>query len=186
MDTTLRPTPAQDGTPPVDAEALAHAVALAEADEPELPRAMDAWLAATLAAEPWPYVMGPVTDRGAPSGVVLVGGRVVARWGAPDRRDMAFSIAKSVLATVAGLAFDDNLIGDLDEPVVERVPLVALGGTRPGGGVPEDRDAARAITWRDLLTQTSDWRGSLFDVPWWADPQGKQAPDAPAAGRGAQ
>lgn len=184
MDTKLGPNAAPEGAPAVDAEALAAAVALAEADEPALPRRMDAWLAATLAPEPWPYVMGPVADRGGPSGVVLLGRRVVARWGEPERLDMAFSIAKSALATVAGLAFDDGLLDDLDEPVVERVPLVALGGTRPGGGVPEDPDAARAITWRDLLTQTSDWRGTLFDVPWWADPQGRQAPDAPPAERG--
>jgi CubicO group peptidase (beta-lactamase class C family) len=162
------------------------AVALAEADEPNLPRAMHAWLAETLAPEPWPHVLGPVADRGAPSGLVLVGGRIVARWGAPERRDMAFSIAKSVLATVAGLAFDDGLIDDLDAPVVERVPLAALGGTIRTGGVPIEAADAHAITWRQLLTQTSDWRGTLFDVPWWADPQGRQTADDPPYGPGAR
>lgn len=170
-----------------DAGLLAEAVTLAEASEPELPREMDAWLATTLAAEPWPYVMGDVIDRGAPSGLVLLGGREIARWGEPGRREMAFSIAKSALATVAGLAFDDGLLDDLDEPVVERVPLSAFGGAKLfGGGVPEDPEAARAITWRQLLTQTSDWRGVLFDVPWWADPQGKQEPGEPAHAPGSR
>jgi hypothetical protein len=41
---------------------------------------MGAWLERTLAGRPWPHVMGPVLDRGAPNGVVWVGGREVARW----------------------------------------------------------------------------------------------------------
>jgi CubicO group peptidase (beta-lactamase class C family) len=148
-----------------------------ELEEPSLPREMDAWLAATLASEPWPYIMGPVLDRGAPSALVWVGGREVARRGDPSRREMAFSIAKSALGTVAGLAFDDGLLPDLDEPVVARLPLTAFGGDTYGPGVPDGPAAARRITWRHLLTQTSEWRGTLFDVPWWADPQGKQEPD---------
>ena len=38
--------------------------------EPDLPRDTGAWLGRTLAGEPWPYVMGPLLDRGAPNGVV--------------------------------------------------------------------------------------------------------------------
>jgi hypothetical protein len=74
-----------------------------ELEEPDLPREMDGWLAATLAGEPWPHVMGPLLDRGAPSGLVLVGGEEVARWGDPGRREMVFSIAKSALGTSPGL-----------------------------------------------------------------------------------
>lgn len=183
MDTTSR-QPALPKSAPgelgADPELLAEAARLTAQGEPELPREMVAWLASTLATEPWPYVMGDLLDRGAPSGLVLVGGREIARWGEPGRREMVFSIAKSALATVAGLAHDDGLLPDLDEPVVARVPLSAFGGERFGGGVPADPAAARRITWRHLLTQTSDWRGVLFDVPWWADPQGKQEPDEPA------
>lgn len=179
MDTTVPASDAPEG-PAIDAAGLAEAARLAESAEPELPREMDAWLATTLAEEPWPHVMGPVLDRGAPSGLVLVGGREVARWGDPGRREMAFSIAKSALATVAGLAYDDGLLPDLDEPVVKRVPLAVFGGDGSGAdGIAADPEAARRITWRHLLTQTSDWRGTLFDLPWWADPQGKQAPEEP-------
>jgi CubicO group peptidase (beta-lactamase class C family) len=160
-------------------ERIAAALGDIELIEPELPREMSAWLAKTLADEPWPHVMGPLLDRGAPNGVVWVGGEEVARWGDPTRREMAFSIAKSALGTVAGLAFDDGLLPDLDQPVVAQVPLTAFGGDAYGPGVPDDAAAARRITWRHLLTQTSDWRGTLFDIPWWADPQGKQARDAP-------
>jgi CubicO group peptidase (beta-lactamase class C family) len=203
---TARPR-VETSAPGVDPPALAAAVALAEGAEPDLPRTMGDWLARTLADEPWPRIMGPVVDRGAPSGVVVVGGREVARWGDPDRRDMAFSIAKSVLATVAGTAFDDGLLPDLDEPAVRRAPIDALGGdVRTGALDPVDwtgvapvapvADAdprpafdpgvARTITWRQLLQQTSDWRGTLYGVPWWADPQGRQAPDEPVHAPGAR
>ncbi len=135
------------------------AVSLALADEPALPRDMRAWLETTLADEPWPHVLGDVIPRGGPTGLVLREGREVAAWGEPDRVDMTFSIAKSALSTVAGLAWDDGLF-ELDAPV----PFDELDGT---------------ITWRHLLTQTSDWRGELFGLPWWADPQGRQGRDAP-------
>lgn len=154
----------------VDPVALERAVSLAIADEPPLPRDMRAWLTATLADEPWPHIMGDVIDRGGPNGIVLVGGREVVRWGDPERVELCFSMAKSALATVAGVAWADGLIDDLDEPVAARVALPQLEGT--------------PITWRHLLTQTSDWRGELFDVPWWADPQGRQAPGAPLEGPG--
>jgi CubicO group peptidase (beta-lactamase class C family) len=143
------------------------AVSLAMADEPALPRDMRAWLETTLADEPWPHVLGDTAPRGGPSGVVWVGDREVAAWGEPDRVDMCFSIAKSALSTVAGFAWADGLFG-LDDPV--------------------DRWELRGspITWRHLLTQTSDWRGELFGLPWWADPQGRQTPSSPPEEPGAR
>jgi CubicO group peptidase (beta-lactamase class C family) len=187
MDTNLddtMPPPSSERSPAADREGVAAALAALELEEPLLPREMDGWLASTLASEPWPHVMGPLLDRGAPNGVVWIGGEEVARWGDPGRREMVFSIAKSALGTVAGLAFDDGLLDDLDEPVVNKVPLTAFGGDVYGPGVPDDPAAARRITWRHLLTQTSEWRGSLFDIPWWADPQGKLEPGAPSVAPG--
>jgi CubicO group peptidase (beta-lactamase class C family) len=191
MDTNVTDGPDRDGRgvaaggaraalSDADRERIGAALAEIRLHEPDLPRGMDDWLGSTLPSEPWPYVMGPVLDRGAPNGVVWVGGQEVARWGDPARRAMAFSIAKSALGTVAGLAFGDGLLPDLDLPVVAQVPLTAFGGDVYGPGVPDDPTAARRITWRHLLTQTSEWRGTLFDVPWWADPQGKQERGAPS------
>jgi CubicO group peptidase (beta-lactamase class C family) len=162
------PSPAHAAGP--DAVAVGEAVAGALADEPALPRDMRAWLRRTLAAEPWPHILGDVTDRAGPTGVVLVGGREIASFGEPDRVDMCFSLAKSALATTAGIAWDDGLLGDLDAPAGAVVALPELAG--------------RAITWRHLLTQTSDWRGELFGIPFWADPQGRQGPDEPLHGSG--
>ena len=85
-----------------------------------------------------------------PGGLILRGGRIVAEWGDTARADMTFSIAKSYLAILAGLAFDDGLIA-LDDPVARTVddPAFASAHNAP-------------ITWRHLLQQSSEWQGELF------------------------
>src|SRR5205809_751775 len=49
-------------------------------------------------------VLGPVRPRGGPNGLILRGGSIVAEWGDTQRADMTFSVAKSYLAALAGLA----------------------------------------------------------------------------------
>lgn len=96
-------------------------------------------------------VLGPVTPRGGPAGIVHRGGRLLAEWGEVDRADMTFSVAKSYLALLAGLALGDGLIRSLDD----RVADYALDD---GFASEQNRD----ITWRHLLTQTSEWSGTVF------------------------
>src|ERR1700751_619739 len=98
--------------------------------------------------------LGPVRPRGAPNGIVLRGGRIVTEWGDTMRADMTFSVAKSYLAILAGLAWDRGLIGDPHERVRLRV--------EDGGFDPPHNDA---ITWPHLLQQTSEWEGVLWDKP---------------------
>jgi len=76
---------------------------------------------------------------------------VVARWGDTRQVDMTFSVAKSYLALLAGLAVADGLIADLDAPVGETVRDGGFEGPQNGG-----------ITWRQLLQNTSEWEGTLF------------------------
>jgi len=96
-------------------------------------------------------VLGPVTPRGGPSGLVYRGGHKIAEWGDVDRADMTFSVAKSYLALLAGLALGDGLIKSLDDKVAD----YALDD---GFTSEQNRD----ITWRHLLTQTSEWEGTVF------------------------
>jgi CubicO group peptidase (beta-lactamase class C family) len=103
-------------------------------------------------------VIGPVRPRGAPNGVILRGGRVVAEWGDTRNPDMTFSIAKSYLGMLAGLAQADGLIPDLDRPVAADVP-------GPWFAAPQNAP----ITWRHLLQQTSEWSGELWGKPDSAD-----------------
>jgi len=96
-------------------------------------------------------VLGPVAPRGGHAGVIYRGGEVLAEWGDTSRADMTFSVAKSFLSLLAGLALGDGLIRNLDDKVA---------GYAPDDGFTSEQN--RNITWRHLLTQTSEWQGSLF------------------------
>ena len=89
---------------------------------------------------PWSEVVGPVVPRGGPAGMILRGGRIVAEWGDTARPDMTFSVAKSYLSLLAGIAVGDGLIRELDEPVALTVTDGGFEGPHNG-----------AITWRHLL-----------------------------------
>jgi CubicO group peptidase (beta-lactamase class C family) len=164
MDTVVPASQRLDAIAPreagMDAGRLVAAVAYAVAHESSCPRSMrlpDGRFAMTADSgedAPDDAILGPVTPRGAPSGLILRGGRIVTAWGNPDRPDMTFSVAKSVLALLAGLAVGDGLIGRLDERVAD-------SASDDGFASAQNRD----ITWRHLLQQTSEWEGTLFDKP---------------------
>lgn len=99
----------------------------------------------------WSEIVGPVRERGGPAGLILRGGRLVAEWGDTARADMTFSIAKSYIAVLAGLAVADGLIRDVDEPVAKTVDGPWFEGAQNA-----------AITWRHLLQQSSEWQGEIF------------------------
>ena len=96
-------------------------------------------------APPWNETLGPVRPRGGPNGLVLRGGRIVAEWGDTAQVDLTFSVAKSYLSILAGLAVDRGLIRDVHEPVC-RTPI-SIGPD--GGFAPPHNDK---ITWHHLLT----------------------------------
>ena len=110
------------------------------------------------ANEPNYRIAGPMRERGKPAGIILKSGYIVAQWGDIKRVDMTFSVSKSFLSTVAGLATDDHLIKNIDDRVNEYVWDGKFDGEHNS-----------KITWRHLLTQSSDWAGCLFDVCDWAD-----------------
>ncbi|MGE5519506.1 MAG: serine hydrolase domain-containing protein [Candidatus Dadabacteria bacterium] len=110
------------------------------------------------ANEPGYRILGPMRERGKPAGVIIRHGYIVAQWGDVNRVDMTFSATKSYLSTIAGLAVDDKLIKTVDDKVKEYVTDNSFEGTHNS-----------KITWRHLLTQSSDWSGCLFDICDWAD-----------------
>jgi|SRR5271166_4271683 len=132
--------------------ALDDAMRYALSHETPWPRDLRAHLEAG-SFEPPPHneILGPIRPRGAPNGLILRGGSVVARWGDTLQVDFTFSVAKSYLSLLAGIAVADGLIADLDEPV---------GRTVDDGGFAGAHNDA--ITWRHLLQQTSEWEGTLF------------------------
>jgi CubicO group peptidase (beta-lactamase class C family) len=139
----------------LDPDLVAAAVQHAAGHETPWQRDLARMVTSDFAEEPpWNETLGPVRPRGGPNGVLLRGGRIVAEWGDTARADMTFSVAKTYLAILAGLAFDRGLIADPGEPVRHTVD--------DGGFDPPHNDA---ITWHHLLQQTSEWEGVLWDKP---------------------
>ncbi len=103
---------------------------------------------------PWNRVLGPTQPRGGPCGVVVSGGRLVAEWGDTRRPDMVFSVTKSYLGVLAGVALDAGLIGDPREPVRRASPHPALETA-------QNRD----VSWLDLLHQSSELEVELWGIP---------------------
>jgi CubicO group peptidase (beta-lactamase class C family) len=103
---------------------------------------------------PWNRLLGPVHPRGPVSGVVRVGGQQVIEWGEPHRADQTFSVAKTYLAMLAGVAQERGLLPDLDAPVATTVP-----------GIGFESAHNQSISWLQLLQQISEWQGECFGVP---------------------
>jgi CubicO group peptidase (beta-lactamase class C family) len=80
---------------------------------------------------------------------------------------MTFSVTKSYLSTVAGLAVDAGLIRDVNDLVAPYVWDGTFAGKHNA-----------SITWDHLLNQSSDWSGDLFGMKDWADrPPGQEGID---------
>lgn len=137
---------------------LDSAVQFALANENKVDTNLRAAILKAYANEPGYQVFGPVKSRGHAAGIILKNGYIVAQWGDVTRADMTFSVSKSFLSTLAVLALDRNLISAVDDPVRNYVKDEKFS----------DPHNAK-ITWRHLLTQSSDWSGCLFDFCDWAD-----------------
>lgn len=110
------------------------------------------------ANEPDYKIIGPMRERGGPAGLVVKNGYIVAQWGDIHRTDMTFSVTKSFLSTVAGLAKDQGLIKEVSDKVSAYVWDGSFSGLHNS-----------KISWEHLLNQSSDWSGTLFGLHDWAD-----------------
>jgi CubicO group peptidase (beta-lactamase class C family) len=142
----------------IDAKLLQEAISFAEANEYSGSRDLRIAILKGFEREPFHEILGPTKKRGGPAGMVLKNGYLVAHWGDVKRVDMTFSVTKSFLSTVAGLAEDRGLIKSTDDPVVDYVWDGTFDGEHNG-----------KITWKHLLQQNSDWSGELWGGLDWAD-----------------
>ena len=165
----------------MDPALLQEAVRFAVASESETPRDLETAHYLSFGREPYGDGVGPFKERGPATGLIVRRGYIVAEWGEPERVDMTFSVSKSFLSTTVGLAWERGLIPDLHEPVAELMAPVDLpegdgepGVDRVGFGAPDPATLFRSphnrrVTWDHLLRQTSDWQGTLWGKPDWAD-----------------
>lgn len=142
----------------INAEKLNEAVTFAREHEYEGARDLRIAILKGFEREPFHSLAGPVKERGGPAGLIIKGGYIVAKWGDVERVDMTFSVTKSYLSTVAGLAMDEGLIGSVDDPVEAYVWDRTFEGEHNSN-----------IQWKHLLNQSSDWSGNLFGMYDWAD-----------------
>jgi CubicO group peptidase (beta-lactamase class C family) len=97
-------------------------------------------------------LLGSVPNiRAKTNGVVIYKGYVVAEFGDNTWVDPTYSVAKSMMATVAGIAMRDGLITNLD---------ALVGSSIKDGGYDSPRN--QQITWKHHLQQSSEWEGNMF------------------------
>jgi CubicO group peptidase (beta-lactamase class C family) len=148
------PEPADWASEPPSPRFAAAAAHAAESESPWSRNLAEMVLSDFSERPPANQTLGPVRPRGGPNGLILGDGHIVAEWGDTFRADMTFSVAKSYLSILAGLAWDCGLIADPHDEVRRTVD---------DGGF--DAPQNRAITWHHLLQQTSEWEGTLWDKP---------------------
>lgn len=139
-------------------EALKEVVAFAEANEYSGSRDLRIAILKGFEREPFHEILGPTKKRGGPAGIILKDGYMIASWGDINRVDMTFSVTKSFLSTVAGLAVDQNLI----KSEMDFAKSYVWDGTYSG-------EHNSQITWQHLLQQNSDWSGELWGGKDWSD-----------------
>ena len=156
-----------------DTAKLDAAMKFASANENPATKDLAVDLATTFGREPFDTPIGPVTPRGALSGIIIKNGYIIGEWGETTRVDMTFSVTKSFLSTVVGLMVQKGLIRDVTDPVKDYMP--------PGDAAALfDGPHNSKITWEHLLRQTSDWQGTIWGKPDWADrPEGQTPADWP-------
>ncbi|WP_317128087.1 serine hydrolase domain-containing protein [Maribacter sp. MJ134] len=142
----------------VDGSKLNEAVSFAESNEYSGSRDLRIAILKGFEREPYHKILGPTKKRGGPAGMILKNGYVIAQWGDTKRVDMTFSVTKSFLSTMAGLAVDKGIISNTNDKVGGYI----WDGTFDGAHNSK-------ITWEHLLQQNSAWWGALWGAKDWAD-----------------
>ena len=169
----------------MDSVKLADAIAYAIEKESKTPRDLELNHYQSFGREPFGAAIGPLAPRGGATGVIVRKGYVVATWGDPNAVEITNSVTKSFLSTVVGLAFDAGRIRSVDDTVSQVMPPIlraypngtGLGADWPGDATwlrPFDSPHNKRLTWDHLLRQVSDWEGTLWGKPEWADRPAQQ------------
>jgi CubicO group peptidase (beta-lactamase class C family) len=142
-DTWQRRKPEEAG---MDSALLDQAVAYAQTQASTTPADFSTQV------ETFGRVLGPLPKmRGDTSGIIIRHGYIVAEWGDTNRIDPTYSVAKSFLSTLVGLAVQRKMIKSVHDPMKQYA-------TDDGYASPHNAK----ITWDNHLQQTSEWEGSMW------------------------
>lgn len=171
-------TPKQEGLDPVKLKAaIDYAISAERSFPPELAKVADIRdlrisVPLEYANEPFNSPIGPLKPHAPANGIILRHGYMVAEWGQTQSVDMTFSVTKTFLSSVAGVAFDRGLIKNIQDRVIDYVQPT------PDFMLPHNRP----ISWDNMLRQDSGWIGTIWGKPWWADRPGAHPWSELAAG----
>lgn len=164
----------------IDSLKIMKAISFAKEHEAKAPRNMELSQAMSFGKEPFGEGIGPFSERGDPTGLIIYKGYIIAEWGEPSRVDMTHSVTKSLLSTVIGLAIDQGLIRSVNDTIKKYIPPLEIYDPlsinhpaeelgKPQFLYPFSSDHNSSLTWDVMLRQTSDWEGTLWGKPDWAD-----------------
>jgi len=162
----------------LDSTRISESIQFALTNESKMPRDQQLAQAETFGREPYDEPIGPLAARGAPTGIIIYKGYIVAEWGEPLRSDMTNSVTKSFLSVVVGLAVDQGLIRKVTDTVNQYLPPIELYNPlhteSPQLIYPFETPHNKVLTWDVMLRQTSDWEGTLWGKPDWGDRPGSK------------
>ena len=138
-------------------EKIEEAIQFAVENENSVDRNLKNAIISAFGYEPGFEIKGPTKPRKGPNGLIIKDGYIIGKWGDVSRVDMTFSVTKSYLSTVAGLAYQKGLLS-LDEKLKDYIK---------DGKFSSEHN--KKITWHHLLNQSSQWKGNLFGTFDWAD-----------------
>ena len=91
-------------------EKIKEAIQFAIENENSVNRNLENAIISTFGHEPGFEIKGPTKPRKGPNGLIIKDGYIIGKWGDVSRVDMTFSVTKSYLSTVAGLAYQKGLL----------------------------------------------------------------------------
>jgi CubicO group peptidase (beta-lactamase class C family) len=130
----------------MDDQKLSEAIAWAQTQETDWPKDF------SKQQETFGKLLGKIpSTRAATNGLIIRHGYVVGEFGDTAAVDPTYSVAKSYLSTLLGLAIDRHLINDIHDPLAKYIHDGAY-----------DSPHNVKITWQHHATQTSEWEGEMF------------------------
>jgi CubicO group peptidase (beta-lactamase class C family) len=89
--------------------------------------------------------IGPLKAHAPANGIIIKGGYIVAEWGKTREVDMTFSVTKTFVSSVAGVAFDRGMIKSVNDRVIDYVRPTPdyMHGAQPARDL--ERHAAPAV-----------------------------------------
>jgi hypothetical protein len=163
----------------IDSLLLREAIQFAVDNETKVPKDQEMAQILNFYKEPFSDGVGPFATRKSSSGLIIRKGYIIGSWGDIDFAEQTHSVTKSFVSIVVGLAVDKGLIRSIDDKVGDYVQLIEpydpeayrrpedLG--KPHFIHPFATEHNKKITWNHMLRQTSDWEGTLWGKPDWAD-----------------